>query len=258
MNYFKSALQTVGVSALVFAFVACEESPTSGTTGVSPVSNKEGAVFSESFADAGQFTLEKNPEGGYNYSVSARIGSEAEKRVVASIDEATLAGVYQLINGGKSETPAVVTEASKWLESRPSSGAEKLRPTPAPLGKAAAESDFRNGYCREFADGTHYVWRPMNCQWKSNSNYMGAPGVSSYFDGNDRVWVWNATAYTAQLTLWNTAFTAKASTWMPTQTPYTVAWFSWGGTYSNANATVKLPGTIGGELGLSNSSRFYR
>lgn len=257
MNSFKSVLQTAGLSAMVFTLVACESTPMTETTGASP-KIKEGVLFSETFADAGLFSIEKNPEGGYNYSVSARIGSEAEKRMAASIDVPTLAGVYQQINAGKSEIPAVVSEVSKWLESRPSSGMEKIRPAPAPLEKAAAESDFRNGYCKNFGEGLNYVWKPMSCMWKANSNYMGTPGVNSYFDANDRVWVWNATPYNAALTLWNTAFTAKASTWQPSQTPYTVAWFSWGGTYSNANATVKLPGTFGGELGLSNSSRFFR
>lgn len=257
MHTFKSALQTAGLSAMVFAFVACEESPTTGPSGVSPIT-QEGAVFSESFADAGQFILEKNPEGGYNFGVSARIGSEAEKRLSASMDEPTLAGLYQRINAGKAEIPAFVSEASKWMASQHSSGAEKPQPAAAPLAKAASESAFKNGFCKEMGEGINYVWKPMTCIWRANSNYMGTPGVNSFFDANDRVWVWNNTPYTAQTALWNTAFTAKASTWMPTLNPYTVMGFQWGGTYSNANATVKLPGTFGGELGLSNSSRFYR
>lgn len=260
MNSFKSALQIGGLSAMVFALVACEGTQPTATTGESP-EIKKGALFTESFSDAGQFILEKSADGGYNFGVSARIGSEAEKLVNATMDVPSLVGVYKQIHEGKSEIPAVVSEASKWLESRPSSGVEKLLPAPAPLAplaKTAAESDFRNGYCRDFIEGNNYVWKPLTCVWRANSNYMGTSGVSSYFDANDRVWYWNATQWTAASALWNTAFTALVSTWKPSVSPYTVMWIQWGGTYSNANATIKLPGTFGGELGLSNSSRYYR
>ena len=259
MNSFKSALRTAGLSAMVFTLVACENTPTTETSVEKPAL-KEGVVFSEAFADAGLFTIEKSTEGGYNYSVSARIGSEAEKRMAASIEQPSLAEVYREIHAGKSETPAVVSEVSQWLKSRPSSGVEKVSPAQAPLalGKTAAESDFRNGYCKNFGEGLYYVWKPMSCIWKANSNYMGTGGVNSYFDANDRVWFWNATPHHATLELWNTAHTAKVSTWVPYQTPYTVSWFSWGGTYTNARATMKLPGTFGGELGISNSSRYYK
>lgn len=258
MNSFKTALQAAGVSAMVFALVACEGNPTTETTVQSP-EIKGGTVFSESFADAGMFTIEKNPEGGYNYSVSAQIGSDAEKRMNSSIDVPTLAGVYQQINAGKSETPAIVSEVSDWLESRPSSGLEKAMPTvsPLPLEKAAAQSDFVNGYCRNIYDGS-YVWRYTTCDWKPNANYMGTSGVNGDNWANDRVYAWNATPYTATMSLWNSANTAQISTWRPTLQPYWVTWFSWGGTYSNARAAIKLTGTFGGELGLSNHARYAR
>jgi hypothetical protein len=256
MNHFKSGLQIAGVSAMVFALVACQNTQTPESTGVSP-EIKEGVVFSEKFADEGLFTIEKSADGGYNYSVGARIGSEAEKRVASSMDVPTLVGVYQHINDGKAEIPAIVGEASQWLASRPSSGVEKTKPAPAPLQKEAAESDFRNGYCKNFVEG-NYVWKPMTCYWKANSNYMGTGGVNSFPDANDRVWFWNATSRTGSLRLMNTANTALASTWQPYINPYWVTWFQWGGSYTNANASIKLDGTFAGELGVSNSSRFYR
>jgi hypothetical protein len=257
MNWFKSAIQTASLTAVVFALVACEDSQTTVTSEETPM-NKGGVVFSEAFADAGLFTVVKSPEGEYSYSVGARIGSEAEKQLAASVDLPTLAGVYQQIHGEKSEIPAIVSEVSKLLETQAASGTDKIRATSVALAKAATESGFKTGYCRDFSEGLHYTWKPQTCIWKANSNYMGTPGVNSYSDVNDRVWVWNATPYTAALALWNTGFTAKASTWQPSIQPNWVTWFSWGGTYSNANATVKLPGTYGGELGLSNSSRYYK
>jgi hypothetical protein len=254
----QSVFKTTSLSAIVLAFVACESTQTTGTIAESPLSKVDGAVFTENFADEGLFTIEKNPDGGYNYSVGARIGSEAENRMTGSIDVATLEEIYLQIHGGKATIPAIVTEASKWLKSRPTSGIEKGSPISEPLAKTATESAFKTGYCRNFTEGAYYVWKPTSCIWHPNRNLMGTSGVNSYHDANDRVWVWNATAYTGQLSLWNTNNTAKASTWMPTIKPYWVTWFSWGGTYQNANARLQLPGTFGGELGLSNSTRYLK
>lgn len=251
MKHFNSALRIAGISGMVFALVACENTQTPDASGVAPES-KGGAVFSEKFGDAGQFTIEKNPEGVYNYSVGATIGSEAEKAVMSSMDMPTLAGVYQHIHGGKTEIPALVDEASRWFESRASSGAEKRISNPAPLQKEATESDFRSSVCRNFNDG-NYVWKPQSCWWKSNANYMGTSGVNSYSDANDRVWFWNKTRWTG-----TTQLHTPVNTWKPTVPPGGVMWVQWGGTYSNVSASIKLDGVQGGEVGVSNSSRFFR
>lgn len=258
MISFKLGMQAASLSALVFALAACDSNQTPALSGESPEIDP-GVVYSEAFADSGIFTITKNSLGGYNYSVEARIGSEAEARLVAGANKPTLAEVYQSIHEGKTETPAVVSEVSHWLESQAPSGSEKRNESLAPpaLEKAASQSDFTNGYCKSFIDGSYY-WKSMSCIWKPGNNQTTSGGVNGDNVANDRVYAWNNTAYPAKLRLWNTNFTGYANPWNPTLNPYWVTWFSWGGTYSNANAVISLPGGIFGEIALSNHARYPR
>jgi hypothetical protein len=259
MNSFKTAIRAAGLPALVLAFAGCEGTQPTATKGESPESGRLGVVYSEAFADSGLFTITENPLGGYNYNVEARIGSKAEKMMAASAAQPTLAGVYQAIHEGKTETPAIVSEVSDWLESQRPSGSSQERETPAPMAleKAASQSDFVNGYCRSFDDGI-YVWKSITCYWKPGNNQMTTDKVNGNNVANDRVYAWNANAYPAVLELWNTNRTARLTTATGTLKPYWVTWFSWGGSYWNANVVIKLPSGIFGELGLSNHARFLR
>lgn len=255
MNSFKLALRAAGLPALMLAFAGCDSTQPTATNGESPES-KAGVVYSEAFADSGLFTISKNPLGGYNYNVQARIGSKAEAMMAASVNEPTLAGVYQSLHEGKTETPAIVGEVSDWLKNQPSSILEKERAIPGPMAleKAASQSAFTNGYCIDFYEGI-YRWRPMSCVWKAANNQTTSGGVYGNNVSNDRVYAWNNTAYLATLRLWNTNFTGYANAWAPTLNPYWVTWFTWGGTYTNANAVISLPSGLFGEIALSNHAR---
>ena len=260
MNSSKLAIQAAGISALVFALAACDGTQATAAPEKAPEVN-HGVVFSETFSDSGLFTINKNDLGGYDFSIDARIGSKAEAMMAATANQSSLAEIYRTIHEGKSEVPAVVSEASNWLESRPAPVSEKpdLNPAPAALAleKGASKSAFYDGYCKNFYDGI-YVWRSMSCVWlqKANQTYTG--GVLGDNFANDRVYAWNSTPYTATMQLWNANLTSQPNTWSPTLQPYWVTWFTWGGTYSNAKAYIKLPTGRTGEIGVSNHSRYVK
>lgn len=258
MNSFKFAIRAAGIPALMFALTACDGTPTTTTTNESS-DLRSGVVYSEAFADSGRFTITKTALGEYNYNVEARIGSKAEAMMTASATEPTLAGVYQALHEGKTETPAIVSEVSGVLESRKPAVWENDRVAPAPLAlsKAASESAFKTGYCKDIPDGP-YVWKVVTCVWKPGNNQTTTGGVYGNGFVNDRVYAWNNTAYLAKLKLWNTNFTGSPNTWNPSLNPYWVTWFQWGGTYSNANAVISLPSGYFGEIGLSVHSVYSR
>jgi hypothetical protein len=76
--------------------------------------------------------------------------------------------------------------------------------------------------------------------------------VTSQAGSTDRVYAWNATPYTATLSLWNAGHASQPNTARLTLQPYWVTWFQWYGTYSNAYAYMELPAGKTGELGLVN------
>ena len=258
MNSFKLAIHAASVSAVLLALAACEGTQPTAAPGKVPAANKD-VLFSETFSDSGLFTISKNPLGGYDYSIEARIGSTAERMIGTTVEQSSLAEIYRTLHEGKGEVPAVVGEASAWLESRPAPVSDKpaFNPAQVALEKGASESAFKTGYCRSFGDGI-YTWKSMSCIWKASANQAVTPGVLGDNFANDRVYAWNNSGYTATMSLYKSDWSGKANTWMPTLKPYWVTWFSWGGTYTNANAVIQLPYQTYGEVGLSNHSRYLK
>jgi hypothetical protein len=236
-----------------FAFGAlllsgCDSNNPSGPAAQAPSGSADAPaiVYSESFADAGTLTIMKDAEGRFGFDVQARIGSEAERLMGASSSLPTLADVYRSLHGNGEEVPAAVAEASEQLGTRPADAAPAERPPERVLAKAASQSEFSNGYCRDIHDGG-FIWRWRTCIWENSVNYTG----TEYVNSGDRVYGWNKTPETATLSIWNRNYVSQPNTWRPTLPPYSVAWFQWGGSYSGAWVIIMLPYQKLGELGVS-------
>jgi hypothetical protein len=253
MKIIKRATQAGCFASFLIAINACNapDSPTPAVQNSPQVGKDAEILYSENFADSGKFMITKDASGGINYNVQARIGSNAEKLMAASSTRPTLVEVYQTLHEGQGNTPAVVTEISNQLGSREPAANDALHSDPAAraLPKTASQNGFSTGYCRDIHEGS-YIWKWLGCFWLENANYINTPWVNS--DGwiPDRVYAWNATPYTATLSLWNNPPTSQPNTWRPTLQPYWVTWFQWGGTYSNALAYMQLPAGKTGELGI--------
>jgi len=195
-------------------------------------------VFSESFADAGVFAIMQDADGRYGFSVQARIGSDAERVMGESSGRPTLAEVYRDIHGTEAmaPVPAIVEKVSEQLRIRTEVGDQAVR--------TLAKSDFSSAYCRDIREGG-FIWRWRTCNWTGTLKVL----TSTYANPGDRVYAWNNSPYTANLSLWNSDFTS-ASSWRPSLPPYTVSWFIWGGSYYHATVIMGKE-DYAGEMGLS-------
>jgi hypothetical protein len=212
---------------------------------------KDGEIlYSETFSDSGRFSITKDLDGKYAYNVQARIGSEAEKLLAASSPQLTLADVYRSLHENRAEVPAVVAEISEKLGTNTAADGIRSEPDQA-LRKSASLNSFSTAYCRDIKEG-NITWSWLGCFWLANDHYIVTPWVTSQAGSTDRVYAWNATPYTATLSLWNAGHASQPNTARLTLQPYWVTWFQWYGTYSNAYAYMELPAGKTGELGLVN------
>lgn len=239
----------VGTVSL-FALSACQGPQTATSSSEAETSRPENGtvLFHEKFSDAGMLQIVSDASGNLNASLQANIGSEAEKLLISSSTQSTLADVYRSLHDGLAEVPALVEKASGQIEqSKSSASPEDVRPLVPPLAKAASENGFRDGYCHEYSEGL-YRWRLWGCNWYASANRIEASLVVS----GDRITAWNATPWTATMSLLGeTDSDPSPNTWRPTVPPYTVNWFMWGGTYHYARARATLPSGKKGELGMA-------
>jgi hypothetical protein len=245
-------LPSAAGAALLLALAACQgpDTPVSNPEGQAAAPENEKVLFSENFSDAGSFQIMADPSGGFNSIVQAGIGSEAERLLVASSAQPTLAEVYRSLHGGANEVPAVVAQASEHFEARKPSSRE-ISPSAVPLAKAVSQSGFQTSLCRNFLDGS-WKWNVSDCVWDGNRNFLRVEGVNSDGYYPDRVYAWNKTAWTGTMSLASgSPFYPSPNPWKPTIAPYGVGWIQWGGTYSNAVAMIALPSGKYGELGLT-------
>jgi hypothetical protein len=250
---FTTGRAMLGASALI-TLLACDA--TEKTT--APVENTPSeigkVVFSEAFSDSGVFQILENQAGGYNSSVQARIGSQAEKLLNGSSGQPTLADVYSSLHGGSAEIPALVAKASKQIELTNPPVAPAL-PDPNPnigpgpaLAKTADYFSFCTGYCHDFHEG-YWVYKLAYWDWWDYTNLLETLAIT-----NDRIYGWNNTEWTATMELQGHRGAPSPNTWKPTIPPYTVNWVSWGGTYgtdTRAWARITLPSGCFGELGIT-------
>lgn len=232
-------------------FFSCQkdEALVSPSTPVESESNT--ILFSENFSDYGLIQIHKDESGVLLFSLKAKIGSEAEKRMAAVSAEPSLVDIYRALMPDRKSVPAAIVSASEYLIQQqanhpglPSQNKERVLP------KGASESAFRTNYCRDIREYP-WEWRWQTCDWTANSNSIWTPFVDASGGIMDRVYAYNPTPYTATLTLWNLERNALASSWRPTLQPYWVTWFQWGGSYRFAIAEMTLPSRKFGEMGLS-------
>jgi hypothetical protein len=243
----------VAGATLLFALSACQGPETAPSSPAeAPAQPENGKVlFSEKFSDAGLIQIVSDASGNLNTAVQARIGSEAEKLLSAGSAQPTLADVYKTLHGGSSEVPALVTQASEQIEqgklANPANLADDVRLARPPLAKAASESDFVNGYCHDYTEGS-YKWRLWGYDWWYSLNMLEAGLVTT----GDRITAWNVTPWTLTMSLLGEHdYDPSPNTWKPTVPPYWVTWFTWGGTYHYARARETLPVGKKGELGIA-------
>jgi hypothetical protein len=238
----------VGCIASYLLLVSACNSP---DTSVTAIQNPDPGIgmetlYSETFSDSGRFTITKDPSGGVNYNVQARIGSEAEKLLASSSTQPTLVEAYRILHGGLGDVPAIVAEVSTQLIIQTPNSSLNNQPTMTPKGleKEASLDAFSSGYCKDIRENS-YLWKWEGCFWMPSVNYL----TTIWMDPGDRVYAWNSSPYTATMSIWNQAG-GQPNTWRPTLQPYWVTWFQWGGNYSNALVSMNLPAGKKGELGL--------
>lgn len=239
-------------AALLLALAACQgpDTPVSAPEGHAAAPENGTVLFSENFSDAGSFQVLADPSGGYNSIVQAGIGSEAERLLMASSAQPTLADVYRSLHGGRDEVPAAVAKASEHFQARTST-AREATPRVAPLAKSSSQSALLSTLCRDFVEGS-LKWKVWDCVWDGGRSFIRVEDV--YSDGSyiDRVYAWNKTPWTATMSLASgSPFIPSPNAWRPTIAPYGVGWIQWGGTYSAAVAMIGLPSGKTGELGLT-------
>lgn len=246
----------VSASAIVACLLsvnACNDAETITANSVQPSGENQAPdlLYSEAFSGSGEFAIVRDAEGNYGYRVQAPIGSEAAKRMESASSQLSVIDVYRSLYPGNAPVPAIVNEVSEkmgsGLISENSNGSN--HPPVEMLPKAASFSDFSTRYCRSITEG-EYIWKFVGCFWLENDTRILTPWVDSDGFNPNRVYAWNATPHSAQLTLWNSEMTRLISSWKPMQSPFTVSWFQWGGTYSQAKAQMQLPTGKRGELGI--------
>jgi hypothetical protein len=253
MNIIKQAAQTGCIAAYLLVMNACNS--TEAPSVDAPLIGKDGEnaeiLFTESFSGSGEITIVKDDQGNFGYGIQAPIGSDAAKLMESTAPRLSLADVYSTLNGGKASIPAIVSEASEKLGDRLPAGPHEDPIVPAlrALPKGASLSAFSTGYCRDIYE-LSFIWKWQGCFWLQSDVAIMTPWVDSDGWTPNRVYAWNATPYTATLKLWKNDGSGLANSWQPTQSPYTVSWFQWGGTYSQANAWMYLPAGKRGELGM--------
>ena len=239
-------------AALLTVLAACQgPDNTVSAPDVQPAAPENGKVlFSETFSDAGSFQVLADPSGGYNSIVQAGIGSEAERLLVASSAQPTLADVYRSLHGGRDEVPSVVAQASAHFEAKTPTARETSRAV-VPLAKSSSKSAFLSTLCRDFVEGS-LKWKVWDCVWDGGRSFIRVEDVYSDGSNIDRVYAWNKTPWTATMSLASgSPFIPSPNAWRPTIAPYGVGWIQWGGTYSAAVAMIALPSNNTGELGLT-------
>jgi hypothetical protein len=245
-------LPSAASASLLIVLAACQgPDKTVSAPDVQPAAPENGKIlFSENFSDAGSFQVLADPSGGYNSIVQAGIGSEAERLLVASSSQPTLADVYRSLHGGRDGVPAVVAQASEHFEAR-TPAARGTSPAVVPLAKSSSYSAFQSTLCRDFVEGS-WKWNLYDYVWDGGRNFIRVEGVYSDGFNIDRVYAWNKTPWTATMSLASgSPFVPSPNSWKPTIAPYGVGWIQWGGTYSGAVAMIALPSAKSGELGLT-------
>jgi hypothetical protein len=172
----------LGVSVLHLACGAGPEegAAAGGETSDASLVDDDGnrVVLRDAFADGGMLTAVKSPEGVVSFSVTAPIGSDAERLLQAAYASSTLADVYLVLHEEAAKVPAAVVGLSDELEASklaaeqarllagPSDDVVVDEPEAAGAVASGAASDkdqngFMTGYCRNFTEG-NINYRPAD------------------------------------------------------------------------------------------------
>jgi len=209
----------------------------------------EGAnlVFEDTFADGGTFRLVET-QGRLAFSIQAPIGSEAARlaQQASGLESEDLSQIYGVLHPDRHEVPAALAAlATRFTAER---SAAPLHTTPAAAADAApapvTDKDinaFNAACCHDYNVGNHALYSIESCKYAVNAHSISTPGIVW---SKDRSFGWNETQYVATHSL-------SASTWQPTIPAYTYYWTEWGGTYSNAIATLSLPSGAYGPIGIT-------